>query len=47
LAAAGGCLASATTPPAGWDIGDRIGSSWNANLPPAAATYGFAESTTA
>ena len=33
------------TPPAGWDIGDQLGSSWNANLPLAATTYGVAVST--
>ena len=38
--------ASAVTPPAGWDIGNQPGSSWNANLPLAATTYGIAVSTT-
>ena len=37
--------ASAVTPPAGWDIGNQLGSSWNANLPLAATTYGIAVST--
>ena len=37
---------SAITPPAGWDIGNQLGSSWSANLPLAATTYGVAVSTT-
>lgn len=38
--------ASTITPPAGWDIGNQLGASWNANLPLAATTYGVAVSTT-
>ena len=38
--------ASALTPPAGWDIGNQLGSSWSMNLPLAATTYGVAVSTT-
>ena len=38
--------ASTVTPPAGWEIGDQLGSSWNADLPLAATNYGVAVSTT-
>jgi hypothetical protein len=37
---------STVTPPAGWDIGNQLGSSWYANLPLAATTYGVPVSTT-
>jgi hypothetical protein len=37
---------STIVPPAGWDIGNQLGSSWAANLPLAATTYGVAVSTT-
>jgi hypothetical protein len=36
---------AALTPPAGWDIGNQLGSSWFVNMPLAATTYGFAVST--
>jgi hypothetical protein len=37
---------SAVTPVTGWDIGNQLGTSWAANLPLAATTYGAAVSTT-
>ena len=37
---------AALTPPAGWDIGNQLGTSWFQNLPLAATTYGVAVSTT-
>jgi hypothetical protein len=33
---------STIAPPAGWEIGDQLGSSWYANLPLAATNYGVA-----
>ncbi|HEY5084665.1 MAG TPA: hypothetical protein VII48_09095, partial [Rhizomicrobium sp.] len=37
---------STLTPPAGWDIGNQLGTFWYQNLPLAATTYGIAVSTT-
>jgi hypothetical protein len=37
--------ASTVTPPAGWDIGNQLGSDWNINYLLAATTYGLPIST--
>lgn len=37
--------ASTISAPAGWDIGNQLGSDWNVNYPLAATTYGLAIST--
>jgi hypothetical protein len=37
---------STLTPPAGWDIGNQLGTSWFQNLPLAATTYGIPVSAT-